>query len=301
MQAAVEHTCQIRVAGETEYSTLQIRLFAPVISGNRYEAGYKLDCKHFNERRRIFGADAMQGLLGLPMAVHAELLAKQEQGFQIHQHDPGDLAELDFWGATTLTFAVGGPEFCPGCGTERPLPQTNRSIAAAHAETEPTTDKVEEARARRKAERRAVLCTREIARRECRIRCEGDTEFSPLTVRFFAPSPDPSFDFRAEFSLESRYFSERKPIYGVDPIQALLLMPLIAHTLLLVQEDNGCEVYYREPGDLHDPAFWGVTRLTYDGGKPNRCGICNEERPVSPEVAAEQRALLSTLSGEAPA
>ena len=150
-------------------------------------------------------------------------------------------------------------------------------------------------RARWRAERRAISCTREIARRDCKIRCEGDAEFSLLTVRFFAPAPDPSHDFRAELSLESRHFNERKPIYGVDPIQALLLVPMIAHTLLLIQEDNGCEVYYREPGDLHDPAFWGVTRFTYDGGRPNSCGVCNEERPVSREVVAEQRALLSTF------
>lgn len=153
----------------------------------------------------------------------------------------------------------------------------------------------EEVRARWRAERRAISCTREIARRDCKIRCEGDAEFSLLTVRFFAPAPDPSHDFRAELSLESRHFNERKPIYGVDPIQALLLVPMIAHTLLLIQEDNGCEVYYREPGDLHDPAFWGVTRFTYDGGRPNSCGVCNEERPVSREVVAEQRALLSTF------
>ncbi len=81
----------------------------------------------------------------------------------------------------------------------------------------------------------------------------------------------------------------------MDEVHAVFSIPMIAHAVLSRYEADGCKIYHRTAGDLHDPAFWGVTRLTYDGGRPNRCGRCGEERPAPPEVAEAQRALLRSI------
>ena len=36
--------------------------------------------------------------------------------------NPDDPCELNFWGATRLTFEMGGPNKCPICREERPVP-----------------------------------------------------------------------------------------------------------------------------------------------------------------------------------
>lgn len=271
-------------------------------AGDRFVATYEVECQYFSERRCVPGEDSVQALLRLPMATHAALLAREQRGFEVFQYKPGDLGRLGFWGTTRLTFDPdSGPHKCSYCGGRRfdAVNDNMDSAFVAAMEGHESEERKKEARPgyaeARRQRMKPGLCNQEIASRVLHLR-EPDGVDTPLIVRFFAPEPDPDHDFRAEFSLEHRDFSDRKSLYGVDPIQALLFTPAIAHVLLLNLEAQGCTVFHRAPGDLHDPNFWGVRRFTYDGDRPNICDVCREQRPVPPEVAEEQRALLSAVS-----
>jgi hypothetical protein len=298
---AAERTCQIRARGEAERSPLVIRFLMPEPTGGGFASAYELECAHFHERRLVPGDDTMEALLRLPMVAHARLLSKEDEGFAIYPYEDDDMptvAQVGFWGTAKPIYSRGGAEICVECGAEQAPPIDDRSPEESAADEEvyeAARQAVEADMARRRAELPVIPCTREIASRVCQVRGADGSELAPITVRFFAPEPDPEFDFRSEFSLAYEGETHRTRLYGMDGISALLFLPPVAHTLLRRWEDDDCTIFHRTPGDLYDPNFWGVRRYTYDGGRPNICGICREPRAVSPEVADQQRALLRAV------
>lgn len=87
-----------------------------------YESSAIISCKYFKRTLTLRSEDAVQALFNLPMVTHAYLLSREDHGFEVYQYDPGDLHNLNFWGAMRLTFEMGAPNKCPICREERPVP-----------------------------------------------------------------------------------------------------------------------------------------------------------------------------------
>jgi hypothetical protein len=96
----------------------------------------------------------------------------------------------------------------------------------------------------------------ECASRECWIVAPGEDEPSPLRIAFHSPEREDEFIYVGLLSMTCAHFEKNMPIHGVDSMQALLLMPFMAHAYLCHQRRRGYQLYWCEPGDF-DASFWG--------------------------------------------
>ena len=103
MVAFTKRRCFIQGPGDTEHSELVISFFPPEERGANsgdWWASAELDCKYFKQRLDVGGGDGVHALVILLNVVHAFLQGREtHQGFSVYWLEPGDLADLHFWGA----------------------------------------------------------------------------------------------------------------------------------------------------------------------------------------------------------
>lgn len=103
MAEFAKRRCYIQGPGDAEPSELVISFFSPEekeANSEDWWASAELDCKYFTKRLDVGGGDGIHAVLLLLDVLHGFLQGREvHQGYSIYCFEPGDLADLHFWGA----------------------------------------------------------------------------------------------------------------------------------------------------------------------------------------------------------
>lgn len=102
-----------------------------------------------------------------------------------------------------------------------------------------------------------------ILNRRLKMRRPGDAATRDLWVRFSWPrsigvrAPEGDIDTQVDLLIEGDTVGTSDNATGGDEISAMLAALVVARGHLRAIAANGYEIWWLEPGDLDDDAFWG--------------------------------------------